>query len=888
MISLSKSHPGSGTLCPALEAHSGGRNSGLQERAVSAIIRCDRSALIALLVMLGSIAVKAQTIFIGADQYAFQYQPSGAPLQIGLYFNATQSRYEFRDALGGSVLSINPVADFSLFRGNLGVGLTSAPTVDFEVAGQSLIRFAGSNPALEVRGNTRLGGATQYTNISNTGVMSFVGGAFLQIDGDSYAFQATGSSNGLYFNQTDNRYEFHDNAGVPVLSIGANGGSSGDLTVDGQSWFRNRVGIGTSAPSTDLHVAGNSQFGGASNFLEVDISGNLSLSGSANYLVKDDSYAFRYIGSDAGLLFSTTDGVYRLTADDGAAVMEVSVGVGTTGDALLTGDLNVNGSVRSGSDAGLARISATSTTGAELAAVRGEGLEAGTFGYLGVQGDSTHDGTSLDIRNDEIGVLGIALDAISGTTDDYGVYGYSSHVGVRGESTSGFYTELGTPGFALRVVGPASFSETIEVDSFKVLSGLHIDETTKFDAVTEGPFVLGSLTGNRLNLDRNSIQARSISGPTLLEVNPLGGNINMGNGGGNVNIASTGTGVVTIGSGGGNVNIGNGGAVVNIASTGGGSINLATGGGNVNISDILHTDYVDERVGIGVVDPAYTLTIKHPTGTLSRNGLALINSLTNTTWHLYSFTDGDLGLFESDSLKGRFDNVSGMYMVTSDRRLKVKVREMGSVLDQVMDLQPRRYRYRSEEGGKRDYYGFVAQEVEGVFPDLVAADPETGIRAVSYTELVPVSLAAIQEQQLQIEEQSGAQEEMALEIDELQGQLQQALNRIGTLESMLTACCSDAQSSSGQETESPSRGWIAEVSPNPSSGLIQIRYFLSESASLKARMLISDQAGQVQDVINNLEFGQVSRSYEFGQSGQYVIALEIDGQVVDAQKVVIQ
>ena len=64
-------------------------------------------------------------------------------------------------------------------------------------------------------------------------------------------------------------------------------------------------------------------------------------------------------------------------------------------------------------------------------------------------------------------------------------------------------------------------------------------------------------------------------------------------------------------------------------------------------------------------------------------------------------------------------------------------------------------------------FGFVAQELEDVFPELVIdavhpgkADPETGeeigeeihYKGVKYVEMIPILLKAIQEQQEEIEE----------------------------------------------------------------------------------------------------------------------------------------
>jgi hypothetical protein len=48
------------------------------------------------------------------------------------------------------------------------------------------------------------------------------------------------------------------------------------------------------------------------------------------------------------------------------------------------------------------------------------------------------------------------------------------------------------------------------------------------------------------------------------------------------------------------------------------------------------------------------------------------------------------------------------------------------------------------------HYGVVAQEVERVLPEVVKEGPD-GEKSVSYTEIVPVLIEAIKEQQKEIE-----------------------------------------------------------------------------------------------------------------------------------------
>jgi hypothetical protein len=108
----------------------------------------------------------------------------------------------------------------------------------------------------------------------------------------------------------------------------------------------------------------------------------------------------------------------------------------------------------------------------------------------------------------------------------------------------------------------------------------------------------------------------------------------------------------------------------------------------------------------------------------------------------------------------------------SDRKLKKDIRDLDNALDIVMQLSPKTYEYRRDEfpgmalpSGKQ--YGLIAQDVEQVLPEIVMDNvnpqkldakgnviaQQVDFKSLSYQELVPVLIKAIQEQQEQIERQ---------------------------------------------------------------------------------------------------------------------------------------
>ena len=97
----------------------------------------------------------------------------------------------------------------------------------------------------------------------------------------------------------------------------------------------------------------------------------------------------------------------------------------------------------------------------------------------------------------------------------------------------------------------------------------------------------------------------------------------------------------------------------------------------------------------------------------------------------------------------------------SDRRLKKDIVDAEPMLDRLMQLPFRRYRWKdTTDVNPIKEFGVIAQEVEPLFPDLIGAG-EDGIMTVGYTSFATIACKAIQE--LKIEKDD--------EIDDLRADL---------------------------------------------------------------------------------------------------------------------
>jgi hypothetical protein len=73
---------------------------------------------------------------------------------------------------------------------------------------------------------------------------------------------------------------------------------------------------------------------------------------------------------------------------------------------------------------------------------------------------------------------------------------------------------------------------------------------------------------------------------------------------------------------------------------------------------------------------------------------------------------------------------------SSDARLKQNVTALPTALDSLMALRPVSYNWKTENGSSTPHFGFIAQEVQQVMPDLISAGPN-GYLGMDYAGLTP-------------------------------------------------------------------------------------------------------------------------------------------------------
>lgn len=192
------------------------------------------------------------------------------------------------------------------------------------------------------------------------------------------------------------------------------------------------------------------------------------------------------------------------------------------------------------------------------------------------------------------------------------------------------------------------------------------------------------------------------------------------------------------------------------------AINNDANSTNVSTADAIMTIEKEGQVGIGTIAPISSLHVEYSgTGYVARftnlntstgDGVVVrLGPTTPTTTNYFMLFQKGIGL-TAGSING---NGSGgvNFNTTSDRRLKQNITDLSGALTIVKAMKPRQYQFK--EAPTLNRYGFIAQELMEVLPEVVSGDPNGDVTTepmmIDYSKLTPILAKALQEQQIEIE-----------------------------------------------------------------------------------------------------------------------------------------
>jgi hypothetical protein len=171
-------------------------------------------------------------------------------------------------------------------------------------------------------------------------------------------------------------------------------------------------------------------------------------------------------------------------------------------------------------------------------------------------------------------------------------------------------------------------------------------------------------------------------------------------------------------------------------------------------------------------------------------GIALNPSLNGVNGNRTGFGLGWGGLFQNDL------GYTGFFGLASDARIKKNVVTIPNAMNILMNLRGVRYEHKLDEAQYADLglksglnYGFIAQEIESILPDLVKEKaiphlnatkrPDSDqvnesreaevLKTVSYIEIIPILVEAVKSQQIELEKQKLLIEELSKKLEASSG-----------------------------------------------------------------------------------------------------------------------
>jgi hypothetical protein len=177
----------------------------------------------------------------------------------------------------------------------------------------------------------------------------------------------------------------------------------------------------------------------------------------------------------------------------------------------------------------------------------------------------------------------------------------------------------------------------------------------------------------------------------------------------------------------------------------------------------------------------------------------------------------------------------------------------GNLTEQVVLREPER---------KYIEYGFMAQDLKKLFPDLVSEGAD-GYLAINYVSLIPVMVEALKDQKARIEE-----------LESKAG-----INQLRSATSEETATGINAIAATACR--------LYQNAPNPFNGETEIRYALPETVQ-NAYICIFDMQGKMLKKINALA-GENTLKIKGAElhAGMYLYSLIADGKEVDTKKMIL-
>jgi hypothetical protein len=327
-----------------------------------------------------------------------------------------------------------------------------------------------------------------------------------------------------------------------------------------------------------------------------------------------------------------------------------------------------------------------------------------------------------------------------------------------------------TPGSTLDVAGDINLAGMIKFGGAKAV----LVSAASANAVLGDNALVGNTTGmgntalgSRSLMNNTTGGGNTAAGALSLEANTTG---NQNAAMGNESLFSNTTGGQNTASGYGALNRnttgnsntadGNQALVFNVA----GSSNTAIGAGALqsNVSGNQNIG-IGSGAGFNITNGSNNIVIgSNVGGSASDSGVIRVGRASLQTSF---FAAGIRGVTtgSNDALPVLIDSNGQLGTVSSSRRFKEDIQDMGEATDALMQLRPVTFRYKQPfaDGSKPIQFGLIAEEVAEIYPDLVAHSADGQVESVKYQVLDSMLLNELQKQAATIRLQTAENRQQA-------------------------------------------------------------------------------------------------------------------------------
>jgi hypothetical protein len=167
-------------------------------------------------------------------------------------------------------------------------------------------------------------------------------------------------------------------------------------------------------------------------------------------------------------------------------------------------------------------------------------------------------------------------------------------------------------------------------------------------------------------------------------------------------------------------------------------------------------------------------------GAKKENGVIKIGNSNN---HKRAYIAGIRGVKtnQSNAVQVVIDSNGQLGTINSSARFKKDIHDMADASRKLMQLRPVTYHYKDSDGNGENpiEYGLIAEEVEKIYPDLVAHDAEGKVETVQYRKLIPMLLNELQSQNQLMQQQAKEIAALRVQVQKVDS-LEQKVNLLQT------------------------------------------------------------------------------------------------------------